>query len=253
MHRLLALMLFAIVSSHVPAQDLGRARSEALAGDQSYEASDYVAAVEHYRNALREGLDHADLHYNLGNAHYKNGELGKAIASYERCLLRSPRHEAARSNLSRARQATRDEAFGPLELPLFLRPLGFVYDRVALNEWALAALMLAFLAASLAISAHWRPAAGPRLRAPLVATMLLFLLCAGMAGLRTVRDHGRPRAVVTVEEAQVRSGPGSGYNVSFKVHEGLVVFVSQRRDDWAQIHLGGQLVGWVPVAEIETL
>ena len=244
-------LLAAATAAH--GEDRSRARSEAQAGDRAYEAGDFPQAIVHYESALAAGLDHADVHYNLGNAHYKRGELGRAIAAYERALLRAPRHAAAHANLERAQQQLRDEAFAPLEWPLFLRPLGWVYDKVALNEWATFALLCVTLAALLGIAGHWSRRFRPRLRPLALAALVLALCCLGMAALRTRRDFGRERAVVTVEEADVRSGPGSSYNLSFQIHEGLTVFVSERRGDWLQIHLGGQLVGWVPAAQIEII
>jgi uncharacterized protein YgiM (DUF1202 family) len=56
---------------------------------------------------------------------------------------------------------------------------------------------------------------------------------------------------VVAEEVDVRSGPGTSYNLAFRVHEGLAVRVAEDRGDWLRIDLGGELVGWVPASTLE--
>jgi tetratricopeptide (TPR) repeat protein len=252
MHKALWIGLL-LVAALARGADFEAARRDASAGDIAYEAGDYALAMQHYEAALAAGLDHADVHFNLGNAHYKQGELGLAIAAYERALLRSPRHGAARANLERAKQQTRDEAFAPLALPRFLQPLRWIYARLSLNEWASLAWLGLCVAALAGIAGHWRPRWRRRLRPYALGALVLCASALAIAGLHSRRDFGRERGVVRVEEAEVRSGPGDGYNLSFKVHEGLTVFVSERRGEWLQIHLGGELVGWLPAAQVEII
>jgi tetratricopeptide (TPR) repeat protein len=241
------------VTGAAAASDLDTARKDARAGDAAYEAGEFERAVELYSRALDEGLDNADLHYNLGNANYKRGELGHAILGYRRALRLDPRHVEARENLAQAVRLQRDEAFKQLALPLFLRPVQWVYSRISLNEWAMFGLLFCFLLAFVLVAAQWG-LLSVTLRQRLVwpalgAILLAFALC----GLRYRSEELSGAAVVVAEEVDVRSGPGSDYNLSFRVHEGLTLFISERRSGWFQIHLGGELVGWVPADQVEAI
>ena len=95
----LTLALLALLVGPGRAADLGAAQSAAVAGDRAYEAGELEEAAAQYTLALEQGLDHAVVHYNLGNAWFRQGQVGRAIASYERALRRNPRDAAARANL----------------------------------------------------------------------------------------------------------------------------------------------------------
>jgi len=253
---LLFLLLAWLCSAEASAQelrDLGRAHSLAMEGDRAYEAGDFAAAAKLYQDSIEVGLDHEIVHYNLGNAHYKQGEVGLAIASYLRALRRNPRDENARANLMQARTFLRDEALAPLNVPVFLRPLQWVYRRGSLNDWGWLGLGGLSLVTLILVVGHWI-AAVQAVRVRIVSVCAAAsLACFLMMGVHFVREEMRATAVVVAEEVDVRSGPGPGYNLSFKIHEGLEVFVDDRRQEWVQIHLGGELVGWVRAEDVTTL
>lgn len=75
------------------AQDFATKAGEAYAADK------YNEAIELYNKAIeKEGIS-SDLYYNLGNAYYKSGFLGKAVVCYERAISLNPRNEEAKINL----------------------------------------------------------------------------------------------------------------------------------------------------------
>ncbi len=245
--------LVLLIASSAESQDLARAQGLAAEGDRAYEAGDYGEAAEAYRAALVTGLDHEIVHYNLGNAYFKQGDLGQAIVQYHRALRRNPRDEAARANLQRAESLIQDEALAPLSLPIFLKPLAWLYSVFSLDEWVNLALAIWFAFCLLgALRAWWRPVA-LRGRALLWTGGVILALAVAMVSIHAEYELRRNSAVVIAGEVQVRSGPGESYNLSFKLHEGLKLYVDERRGDWSRIHLGGELVGWVPSQEIEEI
>lgn len=247
------LFLLLVLWSPAHAQDLARAQTLAAEGDRAYEAGDYPAAAESYQAALDAGLDHEIIHYNLGNAFFKQGELGEAIVEYRRALRRNPRDQAARANLARAESLIQDEALAPLSLPLFLRPVAWLYAEFSLDEWVTLALIAWFVFCLLgALRSWWSPPA-LRGRGWLWVSGLLTALALAMVMVHAEHELRRSSAVVISGEVQVLSGPGESYKLSFKVHEGLKVYIDERRGEWSRIHLGGELVGWVPSTEIEEI
>ncbi len=235
------------------AVDLPRAQERAAEGNRAYESGRWDDAIEAWQQAIDAGLDHEVILYNLGNAWFKKGRIGKAILFYRRALRMNPRDGAARSNLQRAMAQVRDEALQPLSLPIFLRPLEWIYGRLSLNEWTMVSLALWWLLILVAaLRGWWRPS-WLQGRGLLWVFGLLLLFAVSMTALHLRRERLRHEAVVVAEEVEVRSGPGDDYRLSFKIHEGLPVFIDRREGDWTRIHLGGELVGWVPSDRIEEI
>ena len=65
----------------------------------AYKAAQYDKAIEAYSQVRAQGLENAELYYNLGNAHYKLGHTSQAILNYERALKLQPTDEDAQHNL----------------------------------------------------------------------------------------------------------------------------------------------------------
>lgn len=249
----LIVAMLAALAGAARAADLEQARTDCADAARAYADEDFARAADLYQDALDQGLDNAVVHYNLGNARFKEGELGRAIASYLRAERIAPRDGAIRTNLQRARAQVKDLELSGGPLPPVLRPFQWIYRRMSANEWLQVALVLWILLAGLRILAHWRPLPRGRLRpatAVLVGASLLGFL---IGGVRYRQDFLVDRAVVVSEEVEVRSGPGSGYNLAFRVHEGLAVRVAEDRGDWVRIDLGGELVGWVRSSALESI
>ncbi len=59
----------------------------------AYTTKDYDTAIEHYERLLTEGVEAFELYYNLGNAYFKNDQIGAAILNYERAARIDPTDE----------------------------------------------------------------------------------------------------------------------------------------------------------------
>ena len=219
----------------------------------AYDSTEFGRAAELYESVLAGGLDAAVVHYNLGNTRFKQGQLGPAIASYLRAARIDPRDPKIRTNLRRARAQIKDVDLSGQSLPPVLRPFQWGYAHFSANEWLTLALALWVLLGALRILNQWRPLPRTRLRPASGALLALALTAFIVGGLHYYRDFAVERGVVVVEEVDVRSGPGSGYNLAFRVHEGLPVRVAEDRGDWLRIDLGGELVGWIPASALEAI
>jgi uncharacterized protein YgiM (DUF1202 family) len=67
---------------------------------------------------------------------------------------------------------------------------------------------------------------------------------------RWYHEEVRNQAVVTVEMAEVKSGPADNFPVLFQVHDGLTVNIEGEREGWVRIGLGGEWVGWLPSGSV---
>ena len=81
--------------------DKAAADGKALAdqANAAYQRDDFNSALSLYEQAAKEDGTSSLLYYNMGNTHYRLGNMGKAVLCYERALLLDPSNDDARTNL----------------------------------------------------------------------------------------------------------------------------------------------------------
>jgi tetratricopeptide (TPR) repeat protein len=223
--------------------------------NQLYQAGDYEAAVEAYEAVLSGGFESADLHYNLGNAHFKLGRLGWSILSWERALALEPGDPDAQANLDLARSLIADDIE---PLPRFwLLSVAWWWVDLLPRVWLVFLVGAAWLALTAGLMARiLARAAGPRTAGLWLAVAgLIVVLVLGTNLVVRELGLGTPeRAVIMVEMVPVRSAPAADDDLTvFEVHEGTRVRVDQRTEEWAEIVLDDGKVGWIPVHVMEVI
>ena len=202
-----------------------------LRANQAYEEGDYRRAIDLYRQLLERGHDGGHLHYNLGNALLREGELGPAVAAYRRSLRRLPRDQDVRANLEFARQTTKDALAPPAPSP-WVSTLFFWHFQMSRRELAWTVVVLNLLLWGLL--ALWLFRRGSEVLPWLVGGVLLFLL--GSGGSLLIHELWPQRvAVVLPPEIDARSGPGADAVVRFKLHAGAELAVENVTDGWVRI------------------
>ena len=68
-------------------------------GNKAFLNKDYDTAISDYQKVLDQGYESSVLYYNLGNAYYKKGIMGRAILNYEKGLKLDPTNEDLIYNL----------------------------------------------------------------------------------------------------------------------------------------------------------
>lgn len=97
MTRTVISMLLAIgIAITTFAQDKASLAEQANA---AYQKDDFNSALQLYEQAAKEEGTSSLLYYNIGNTHYRLGNMGKAVLYYERALLLEPGNADARTNL----------------------------------------------------------------------------------------------------------------------------------------------------------
>ena len=221
----------------------------AAQANQHYQEGDYAAAIEGYEAVLAAGFESGDLYYNLGNAYFKSGDLGRSILNWERAARRSPRDADIVANLELAHSLTVD-VVEPLPRFWLLSVLSWWVG--ALPRRALIAVVaLAWLVftggGTLRILARneW---AGRLGRWSVVGGGVVVLVLGANLVVRELGLGQRERGVILVESVAVRSAPSRDDDLTlFEVHEGTRVRVDQRTGAWAEVVLDDGKVGWVPL------
>lgn len=218
-------------------------------GNTAYNAKEYDKAIRLYTRARTTGFTPGALHYNLGNAYYRKGELGRAIAEYLKAQQLIPRNDDVRENLATARSQT-DDNIHPAQPPAALRSFLFLYYYLSPDEllW-LAAIFCALLFLTLTLHTLL-----PRKLFATSAFVLAFLMLitAGTGGVKTYLYTTPTTAVVTASEAIARAGPGDTYGETFVLHDGTEAKVKDMQNSWVKIEVTKRK-GWVPARSVTLL
>lgn len=239
----LCLAVTAAVGVRAQAPDPARLLAE---GNQAYTEGDLDRALTRYGQARELGVDDPALHFNLGNTHARRGELGLAMASYERARRGAPRDRDVARNMAWVARHLRDLELAHTELPLFIRQFVHLVRMFTLGEWGAALLVTVWALAAVVGWAWWREGFGERLRR---AALLLAAATVAVAVITAWRWHGERvlvTGVVVAEEVTVRSGPAPDFPALFQVHDGLTLRVEAEREGWTRVSLGGDWQGWLP-------
>lgn len=224
-------------------------------GNQLYQEGDFAGALEAYEAILDGGFESSDLYYNLGNAYFKTGSLGRSILSWERALRLRPNDPDVQANLELARSITSDE-IEPLPRFWVLSALAWWVDLFPRRGLALTvglAYLLGALGLCLRILSRGIGArkAGGWMALGGGAGLLLFgatlLARNGVLG-------GADWGIILVEEVPVQSAPSGEDDLTlFHIHEGTKVRLDQTTESWSEIVLEDGRVGWVPSVAFEEI
>jgi tetratricopeptide (TPR) repeat protein len=223
--------------------------------NQAYQEGDYSAAIEAYEDVLEAGFESGALYYNLGNAYFKSGSLGRSILNWERALERAPGDPDIIANLELARTLTAD-AVEPLPRFWLLSAMEWWVDLIPRSALiSVVALAWLTLTGGLLLRVLARNVRAGEVGYWLTLSGALTVLLLGSNLLIRELGLGRPaRAVIMVEAIAVRAAPADDDDLTlFEVHEGTRVRIDQRTGQWAEIVLDDGKVGWVPVAAMEEI
>jgi tetratricopeptide (TPR) repeat protein len=220
-------------------------------GNQAYTAGEVDLALARYRELLAAGINDPSLHYNLGNAYARGGELGRAILCYLRAERLAPRQQDIKTNLAWVRAHTRDLELQADRVPLLVGQLLAGARKLSLDEWSAVLIVSLWVGGVLLAWGWYRGSFADNLRRLLLALAAWLCLVAVVVGWRWYDEQIKDLAVVVVPEVEVRSGPAETFPVVFRLHDGLTLTVRGRREGWARIGLGGEWMGWVPQQSVE--
>jgi tetratricopeptide (TPR) repeat protein len=216
--------------------------------NRAYKEDRYQEAIDGYRRLIDKGYANGHLYYNLGNACFRAGQLGRAILNYKRARLLIPRDADLNFNLRYALDQTQDAIAADQN---FLRQAFFWLDDIALREllWGFAVLNLLFwgiLVLRIMVRPEWSYY--------VFIVLLIFWLVGGVSlGMKWHQLNTDFRAVILAKEVDVLAGPDANDTVLFKLHEGTTIHRERVEDGWSLIGLSEDKRGWVKSNTIEAI
>lgn len=204
----------------------------------AYDANNVTAAANTFAT-LAAGPGAADVAvlYNLGNAAYRNGNVGQAIRAYRAAQYLAPRDPDIRANLGFAAQTA------GVALPAY----GFATTRLmtlSQREWQWTC-RIAYLTLFLLLAAAllFTPARRP-LQPPIF--LALCLLALALAGLWQHRQFHRLPEWVLISPSPAASAPLNVGRELATLPAGTIVREYARRSGWLEIQ-SGDLRAWIPL------
>jgi len=211
---------------------------------------DVARAVASYEALVAQGVLSPELETNFGAACLRQGKRGQAALHFERALFLNPGDEDARADLLEVRRGNVDRLEGDTEeasgeaLWRLLAPLPGTLTSV---------LLIAFWCAGWALLAM--RVFGARLRYAGLASGICFALAAVAAlftwGAAEAQRVALQRAVVVAPSTPAREGPAEKTASHFEVHEGTTVRVEDEDQGYLRVKLANGLTGWVPASTVE--
>lgn len=194
----------------------------------------------------------ANVYYNLGNAHFREGKLGLAILDYERAQRLVPRDPDILANLKFAEQRL---GVDDVNVPprAWQRLLRSVIESRSSTEWGmyeLAALWLTALAIGACI---YIPRARTGLFVIAAIAFLGFAVSVFALGHEVLSNRTAPAAVVVVAETEARFAPLPDSTTHFKLTEGTRVVIREDRGQWLFVERADGQQGWVKSDAVERL
>ena len=209
-------------------------------GNEAYSIEDYPGAIDLYEQCLESAASPA-VHFNLANAYYKAGDIGRAVLHFEKSLTLDPGNPEANANLAYVRKESDLAApqYGPATR------LGL---RATFNFWCWTAAVGFWL--GLAMVALPPLFGGGNLATRLVA---ILSLSAGLAaGIALYGYHVKSaEAVILNHDAALRVAPSEQSNEYGTLPAGELVRVAKTHQDYVFLNTTSDKSGWVRTGDLE--
>ncbi len=243
----LALALGLMLAGPARAQAEGGLEAAFTQANQLYEKGNYSAAAAAYEKLAAGGRVSAALLFNEGNAWFKSGKTGQAIAAYRAALEISPRDPDIKANLRFARDQVKTTR--PPRPSKWLRWVRLL----TLNEWSVAFSTAVAGWFALLILRTAQPSLKPALGGYTGGLGIASLGVAVGLAFAARQDLVDATAVVILPEAVIRHGPFDESKSYFTVPDGAELAFVESRGDWVEVMDGSRRLGWVPRREVAIL
>lgn len=237
------LFVLVIFSCSSFASDLSELMNKA---NNYYKNNQYQLAIEEYNKIVRQGYEGASLFYNLGNAHYRLGQIGYAILYYEKALKYAPSDDDIKHNLALARLNLKDKVDSLPPFFIFNLWEGLI-ALFSVTGWTYVTYIF-YILLLIAIIFYFFSKNSTQQRISFfsgIGFLVLMLFSILLLNVKMNKEYNIKSGVVIRKEITAKSSPDNSSKDSFTIHEGLKVKLEDRVDNWIKIRLDDGKVGWV--------
>ena len=227
-------------------------RSEFDKANQFFQEKLYDSALAVYGGIERQGLESAELYFNMGNAFFKKGDLGQAVLYYLRAKRLDPGDDDISANLAFARGYTRIQMEGVQLNPVYSFAESMLGPyRLSSLAWISSALFIGLLLLltmrfGFGVTLSW-------LRGAAITLSILLLLSVFATTFKFRHDYVTSRGVVLAEDCPVQSGPTDQSEIELRGAPGLVVEILGSSGGYVHVLFENKRQGWVRRDHVEII
>lgn len=245
----LILLIGAIFSARIVAAQMNekQALSSFFKAEGLYKEQQYVQAIELYEEMISQGFMSGAVYFNLGNAYYKNQNLGRAILNYERAKRLIPRDSDLRFNYQYAFSSVKNIASQQSGTQKFLE---LFVMRYTVDEFAIFSLIIFIgLVGAILLSIYFSL---PKKRVYLICG--LFLIVFIMNGLLFFQKlQSETSQAVILKSVEAKFEPLDEATMHFNVSLGMKVRILEGKGLWFKVERDDGKVGWVVSTALEEI
>ncbi|MES2566945.1 MAG: tetratricopeptide repeat protein [Bacteroidota bacterium] len=219
--------------------------------EKAYSEKNYKEAVSLYESIAKSGFTSYKLHYNLGNAYYKNNELGKAIYHYELANKLEPNHQDIKTNLKIANEKTIDKIESKENFFIGALKSGVV-NSLSATGWAWASIFSLTVAFAFTFIFFISNQFFLK-RIGFFLGLISFIIFTGsmVFGFMALKSKQELNfAVILNRESKIHEEPFITSKTKFSLHEGAKVNVLESNPEWTNIKLENGNEGWINTNEV---
>jgi len=204
--------------------------------NEFFDNGKYPEAIQAYNDLSTNGIS-VNLLFNLGNSHFKAGEIGKAMSNYRRALKLSPRNPDVIANLRFAHKQAQTEP-----IPITFRQK--LLRTLSIQEWtvitSISGSLFLILIGIFQLNPTYRKST-TWIKFSGVSTCILLLF----SGMSVIDYFGDKRAFATQDGAIVHTGPVEQSPELFQVTDGMELIVLGRSGEFINVQSSIGSAGWI--------
>lgn len=211
----------------------------------------YVKAAVHFERIIREGGVHnGKLFYNIGNAYFKAGDLGRAVLAYKRAYQLIPNDVNLKKNLDYARSKRIDKIKEKEQTRIFRILFFWHYELAPETRFILFIVFFIFLWIFAGLMLFMK---APFLKWGVIIPAVLAVLFFGSLFIEMIFESGNNPGVILARETIARKGDSEAYEPSFQepLHSGTEFILIEKRRGWYNIELANGSICWIPQKDAE--
>lgn len=242
------LIIYTLLSSLFVQADPGAILQQA---ERAYDSKKYTEAIKRYEDLIADGYNSYQLYFNLGNAYYRDNQLGKAIYNYERARKLVQTDEDVNINLGIASSKTIDK-IDSRENFFISAVKSSLLTSLSTTAWA----WLSVISLGIACIAFYffKAAQSPVFRrfSFIVSAFfaISFLLAYFFGNSALQARYNNKFAIITAKEAPALNEPIERAKIKFTLHEGTKIRVIEANSNWVLIKLDNGNEGWLQLSEV---
>ena len=212
-----------------------------------FEQGQYEESIEQYQSLLDTGVQTAAVHFNLGNAWFRQGNIGQSVFHYLMAQALDPLDPDIRANLRFARDSAGLPSGG------IVSPLYQWIRKVSLNVWATIALAPLWIFCFLKAIGIYKPKLAEKTE--FVRAMAGWVTVPGiiLLGLIAWMVQSHHPGVIIQDKAELHASPFTDSKVLLEMKAGEEVMLMAVKNEWQQVRNSNGDLGWVESSKLHSI